>query len=303
MNLRDLEYLVAVHDLKHFRKAAERCFVSQPTLSGQLRKLEDSLGLVLIERNSRQVLFTEAGETLVRQARKVLDAVDDLKESAQAFRDPLAGEVSMGVIPTLAPYLLPLIMPALYRHMPRLNWALVEAQTNKLLDQLRRGELDLLLLAKTPEMAGLGCIELFQEPLELALPCQHPLASRADVKLKQLDGERVLLLEDGNCLRDHALGYCVSAGAAEDDSFRATSLETLRQMVAAGRGLTLVPMLAVPKEHKKDDLICYRSFNKPEPTRDIVLIFRPGSPRLTCFESIAAHIRESIPPSLFLRDE
>lgn len=300
MNLRDLEYLVAVHDLKHFRKAAERCFVSQPTLSGQLRKLEDSLGLALIERSSRQVLFTEAGEAMVKHARRVLAAVDDLKESAQAFRDPLAGEITMGIIPTLAPYLLPRVMPALYQQMPRLCWELVEAQTAVLLEQLRRGELDVLLLARTPEMAGFSSIELFKEPLELAVPRDHPLASRPEIGLKQLDGERVLLLEDGNCLRDHAMGYCISAGAAEDDSFRATSLETLRQMVAAGRGITLVPALAVPPPEQRGELVVYRSFTPPLPTRDIILLFRNGSPREACFAEIAKHICSCISDATFV---
>ena len=295
MNLRDLEYLVALYDVRHFRKAAEKCFVSQPTLSGQIRKLEDELELTLIERDTRNVMFTSAGEGVVQHARKVLSEVKQLKDKALSFKDPMSGEIRLGLIPTVAPYLLPRIMPALFNQFPNMGWQLEEQQTHVLLDMLKEGRIDALILAWLPqEMEGLGHITLYDEPLWLACAKQHELAEKTELELSELDGQMVLMLEDGHCLRDQALGYCFSAGAKEDGTFRATSLETLRHMVAAGRGVTLMPYLAVGSHPSIDHMLAYKPFNEPEPTREIALVYRRGTSRIRALQAIADAIKENV---------
>ncbi|MBW8190027.1 DNA-binding transcriptional regulator OxyR [Neiella marina] len=295
MNLRDFEYLLALYEVRHFRKAAERCFVSQPTLSGQVRKLEDELELTLIERDTRNVMFTQSGEAVVEHARRVLSEVKQLKDTAQSFRDPMSGELRIGLIPTVAPYLLPRIMPHLFQKFPEMGWQLEEQQTHVLLNQLRDGQLDALLLAWLPtEMQGLAHVTLYDEPLWLACANGHPISQQGSVSLPQLDGETVLMLEDGHCLRDQALGYCFSAGANEDGTFRATSLETLRHMVATGRGVTLMPYLAIQEHHQADPLINYQPFKSPQPTREIALVYRRGSSRVRTLQALADAIKESV---------
>jgi len=290
MNLRDLEYLVALDEEKHFRKAAERCFVSQPTLSGQLRKLEDELGVILIERTSRKVLFTPAGDAMAQQARRVLKEVRELKSIGQHFSEPMSGEIHIGFIPTVGPYLLPRIIQALRESFPQLEFYLYEEQTQSLLKRLEEGELDCLILAEMAGMEGFGSIPLYHEPMWLAVPCQHPEARSKEVPLGHLKGKKLLMLEDGHCLRDQAMGFCFEAGADEDTHFRATSLETLRNMVAAGSGITLLPALAVPPERKRDGVV-YLPCIKPEPRRTIGLVYRPGSPLRSRYEQLAEAIR------------
>ena len=199
MNLRDLEYLVALEEEKHFRKAAERCFVSQPTLSGQLRKLEDELGVILIERTSRKVLFTPAGDAMARQARKVLKEARELKSIGQHFAEPMSGEIHIGFIPTVGPYLLPHIIQDLREHFPKLEFYLYEDQTQVLLKRLEEGELDCLVLAELEGMEGFGAIPLYQEPMWLAVPQHHPEASAKAVPLHNLKGKKLLMLADGHC--------------------------------------------------------------------------------------------------------
>ncbi|MCM2678335.1 DNA-binding transcriptional regulator OxyR [Echinimonas agarilytica] len=294
MNLRDLEYLSALYDERHFRKAAERCFVSQPTLSGQIRKLEDELNITLIERDTRNVMFTSAGESIVNRARRVLDEVKSLKDTAQSFRDPMSGDLRVGLIPTVAPYLLPKMMPALFSECPNIKWQLEEQQTNVLLNQLKEGQIDALILAWLPEMEGLGHISLYDEPLYLASASGHELMSRDCVELDELDGQMVLMLEDGHCLRDQAMGYCFSAGAKEDGTFRATSLETLRHMVATGRGVTLMPYLAIEQNTQASDMLSYRPFSDPQPAREIALVYRRGTSRIRTLQAIANVIKQSV---------
>lgn len=293
MNLRDLEYLVALQELKHFRKAAEKCFVSQPTLSGQIRKLEDELDVILIERTSRKVLFTPAGEQIAEQARTVLLESKSIKEIAKSYASPTAGAIHIGLIPTVAPYLLPLIVPSMNQEFPDLDMFLHEGQTHELLKQLDEGELDCLLLAHLPDMEKYGHIELYQEPLELIVPSSHAWKGRENVDLSELNGERILMLEDGHCLRDQAMDYCFTAGAEEDQSFKATSLETLRHMIAAEAGVTLLPYLAIPKSRFTEG-VEYIKFTAPEPVRSIVLLYRKGSVRRPCFNDIAQMISKRI---------
>lgn len=293
MNLRDLEYLVALAEERHFRKAAEKCFVSQPTLSGQLRKLEDELGVVLMERTSRKVLFTPAGDAITAQARRVLAETKELRDIARTFTEPMSGELHIGLIPTVGPYLLPHIIPVLKQHFPELHIYLYEAQTHTLLKQLADGELDCLILAQLDSMDNFGSLPLYDEPMMLALPTEHAWAGREQIALSELQGEKLLMLEDGHCLRDQAMGFCFAAGIGEDNHFQATSLETLRNMVAAGSGLTLIPQLAVGL-HNGNLGVSYIPVTEPEPHRTISLLYRIHSVRRPCFNEMAKVISQLI---------
>ncbi|WIV88578.1 DNA-binding transcriptional regulator OxyR [Proteus appendicitidis] len=291
MNIRDLEYLVALAEHKHFRRAADSCHVSQPTLSGQIRKLEDELGVMLLERTSRKVLFTQQGLLLVDQAKTVLREVKVLQEMASLQGESMAGPLHIGLIPTVGPYLLPHIIPELHKNYPKLEMYLHEAQTHSLLAQLDSGKLDCAILAMVKESAPFIEVPLFEEPMKLAIYEGHPWNERGSVRMGDLAGQRLLMLEDGHCLRDQALGFCFQAGAKEDTHFRATSLETLRNMVAAGSGITLLPDLSVPQEQKRDG-VCYLECTDPNPSRSIILVYRPGSPLRNRYEQLAETIRE-----------
>jgi len=297
MNFRDLEYLIALEELKHFRKAAEKCFVSQPTLSGQIRKLEDELNIQLMERSSRKVIFTQAGLDIVAKAKTILLEAKSLKEIAKSYKQPMQGALHIGLIPTVAPYLLPIIIPAIKEHFPELDLYLHENQTHVLLKQLETGELDCLMLALLPEMSALQQYPLYQEPLELALSETHPWATKSTIELEKLRGQRVLMLEDGHCLRDQAMGFCFTAGAIEDNSFKATSLETLRHMISADHAMTLLPQLAIPIDRHQAG-IKYIPFKAPVPSREIVLLCRNNSVRKVCFDKLAKLISESVQSKL-----
>ena len=294
MNLRDLEYLIAVEEERHFHKAAERCFVSQPTLSGQLKKLEQELDILLVDRNNRQVVMTEAGQVIAEQARKVLLEARAIKEIASTFHDPMAGELHVGLIPTVAPYLLPVIMPVLKKSYPKLKLWLHEQQTAVLLKQLRKAELDLLILALPVETNEFSEIDLFNESFVLAVPKDEQLAKKKTIRLSDLDNREMLLLEEGHCLRGQALDVCFAAGASEQSGFQATSLETLRHMVAEGMGMTLLPELSVPKKVRKDDTIRYLPFTNPQPSRRIGMLYRKGSYREETFFKMAEVIKAVI---------
>jgi len=293
IKLRDLEYLNAIDEHKHFGQAAEACFVSQPTLSGQLMKLEQQLGLQLVERHRRNVMLTPAGEQLVQDARKVLQAANDFEASARALLDPFAGDLHVGLIPTLAPYLLPHIMAPLRQSLPNINFFLHENQTKVLLEQLDSGKLDILILPYLTQMDKFESYQLFDEPLMLAAPTNHPLAKLDALALGDLHGHNILTLEDGHCLKDQAMGYCFAAGAQEDNSFQATSLETLRHMVASGMGITLLPSLAA-QDRLTNEAISYVHFSAPAPKRGISLVIRPNYSRMKCVRSIVATIRQSM---------
>lgn len=297
MNIRDFEYLVALAEHKHFRKAAEACFVSQPTLSGQIRKLEDEIGTALLERSSRRVLFTNSGLQLVDQAKRVLSEVKTFKDMASGQVGEMVGPLHIGFIPTVGPYLLPRIVPMLKQRFPDLELYLHEAQTQQLVRQLEDGKLDCLVLASVVETAPFKEIEVYNEPLSIAVPSDHEWASLDQVDMLDLNGRTVLALGDGHCLRDQALGFCFAAGAKDDERFKATSLETLRNMVAAGAGITLLPELSLPKEKQKDG-VCYVKAVNPVPSRSIVLAYRPGSPLRARFEQLAAAIKTHLSPEL-----
>ncbi|MBO1518379.1 DNA-binding transcriptional regulator OxyR [Oceanisphaera pacifica] len=295
MNLRDLEYLVALSQERHFRKAAEKCFVSQPTLSGQLRKLEDELDVLLIERTSRTVLFTPAGDAITAQAKRILAETKELKDIARTFTEPMSGDMHIGLIPTVGPYLLPHIIPLFKQHFPELQLYLHEAQTHTLLQQLAEGDLDCLILAELDNMDSFSALPLYDEPMVLALPCDHAWAQRQHIALSELQGEKLLMLEDGHCLRDQAMGFCFAAGIGEDKHFKGTSLETLRNMVAAGSGLTLMPQMATEPQQANSG-VCYVPVIEPEPKRTISLLHRVNSVRRPCFNEMAKVVKDSAEP-------
>jgi LysR family hydrogen peroxide-inducible transcriptional activator len=291
MNLRDLEYLVALAELRHFRKAAERCFVSQPTLSGQIKKLEAYLGVQLLERSKHRVMLTPIGEEIVRRAQRILQEAQNLEEVARASSDPSTGPIHIGLIPTVAPYLLPLILAPLKAAFPQLELMLHEVQTDVLVKQLRQGSLDVGILAVPLHEEGLNEELLYHEPFVLATPAGHALSQQKQVSLSALNKETLLLLEDGHCLRDQALELCFSAGAREQQSFRATSLETLKHLVAAGNGMTLLPQLAAQPVLQGAS---YLPFEAPAPARTIGLLYRATSNRSPFFKTFGACIRSQV---------
>lgn len=297
MNLRDLRYLIALADQRHFGRAAEACHVSQPTLSTQLKKLEDELGVQLIERAPRQVMLTPAGRDILERARRVIAEVEQMHETARRAADPEAGSVRLGLFPTLGPYLLPHVVPNIRKQFPRLELLLVEEKTEIVLQMLREGRLDAAVLALPLHEDGLEMQILFDEPFLLALPNEHPLAKQRELKLAELSEQHLLLLEDGHCLRDQALEVCQLAGAGEKEGFRATSLETLRQMVAAGVGITLLPMLAVKPPVPASDSIRLLPFRDPAPTRKLALVWRRSS-AMTGFLRKLADVLRDLPPDL-----
>ncbi len=298
MNLRDLRYLVALADHKHFGRAAAASFVSQPTLSTQIRKLEDELDLQLIERAPRRVMLTPAGRDIAERARRILAEVDQLREVARRAHDPEAGTVRLGLFPTLGPYLLPHAVPRLRARFPRLELLLVEEKTETILAMLRDGRLDAGVLALPLHDEQLHVEPLFEEPFVLAVPSSHPLADRRSLRLDDLAEQTLLLLEDGHCLREQALDVCQLAGAGERTGFRATSLETLRQMVAAGVGITLLPVLAVKPPVARSDDIRLVPFSGRPPTRRIALVWRRSSAMHGFLLQLADALRQ-LPAELF----
>jgi LysR family hydrogen peroxide-inducible transcriptional activator len=279
LKLKDLRYLVAVADTRHFGRAAAKCFVSQPTLSAQLRKLEQNLGVQLIERQPRRVTLTPAGEEVTRHARHMLETGEAILTLAQTRRDPLAGQLRLALLPTIGPYLLPQVALKLRKALPRLELMLYEYQTAAMLEHLHAGEIDVGLLALPVNDEALASRELYQEPFVLALPESHRLATRAQARLDDLDGETLLLLEDGHCLRDQALEICARSNVREKQDFRATSIETLRQMVAAGVGITLLPALASRGAYAHARGIAIGTFARPIPSRRIGAVWRKSSAR------------------------
>lgn len=286
MNLRDLQYLVALADTGHFGEAATRCHVSQPTLSAQIKKLEEYLGVQLFERQPRQVALTDVGRQLVERARRVVQEAEDIRTLARASRDPLTGRLKVGLIPTVAPYLLPRVATRLKRRLPRLSLMLYEFQTAPLLSRLRDGDIDLAILAFPADTAGLETLTLYAEAFLVAMPRDHPLAARKRITLEQLEGETLLLLEEGHCLRDQALEVCSAAAVAEDQDFRATSLETLRQMVGAGLGITLMPRLAAEGPIAGTRGLVFRPFAPPVPSRMIGAAWRKSSSRADAIAAV-----------------
>lgn len=301
MNLRDLKYLVALADHKHFGRAAAACYVSQPTLSTQIKKLEDELGVPLVERAPRKVMLTPAGRDAADRARRIVAEVDQMKEAARRSQDPEAGTVRLGLFPTLGPYLLPHVVPRLRARFPHLELLLVEEKSDVLLSRLREGKLDAGLLALPIADDQLHTEFLFEEPFVLAVSESHPLAQRDSLSLAELSQQQLLLLEDGHCLREQALDVCRLSGANEKSEFRATSLETLRQMVAADVGITLLPTLAVKPPVARSENIHLLGFSDSHPSRQIAMVWRKSSAMSDFLQQLAQVFRE-LPPQLLQPD-
>ena len=288
--LRQLQYIIAVAEMMSFRRAAERCNVSQPSLSAQVAEIESALGVPLFERDRRGVLVTAAGQELIGRARRVLMEADDLAETAHRFVDPLAGTLRIGVIPTIAPYFLPQVVPALRKAYPHLTFVWVEDKTDTLVRSINHGQLDGALLALEANIGDLEHEAISVDPFVLATPKDHPLSRDSKPLTKnRLRGECVLLLDDGHCFRDQVLEYC-SGSKVEELGFRATSLPTLAQMVSSGTGITLLPSIAVATEAQRFQLVI-RSFARPAPFRTIVVAWRRRSALDETFRKIAATIR------------
>src|SRR5271170_107113 len=292
MNLKDLKYLVALADTGHFGRAAARTFVSQPTLSAQLKKLEEYLGVKLVERQPKNVQLTDVGKQVVVRARRMLNEGDEIVALARNNTDPFAGKLRMALIPTIGPYLLPRVMPKLRKALPHLSLMLYEYQTESLLKRLRDGEIDLGIMALPTAQDGIEARKLYDEDFTVALPNNHSLGAKSTIKVADLKGHTLLLLEDGHCLRDQALEVCSRVGVREQPDFRATSLETLRQMVATGAGVTLLPELAGRGAYRSAKGVALRRFARPAPVRQIGALWRKTSARRAVIDALCDLIGE-----------
>lgn len=292
VTLRQLQYIVAVADRKSFRRAAEDCHVAQPSLSAQVAQVEDVLGVKLFERDHRRVSMTAAGEAFVARARALLLLADELTESSRGLSDPFAGRLRLGIIPTIAPYLLGEAAPALRGAFPKLSFVWTEEKTPVLIERLGRAELDGAILALEAEVGELPHVVLGSDPFVLASPPDHPLSKkRSGVRMDELDGERVLLLDDGHCFRDQVLSFCSRAGA-EEASYRATSLPTLVQMAAGGAGVTVLPRLAVDVENRHHTLHI-RPFTPKVPARTLALVWRKRTALETALMAVGETLQKS----------
>lgn len=296
MNLKDLKYLLALAEYRHFGKAAKACSVSQPTLSIQLKKLEQALGVQLFERGQKRVLITASGLSVVEQAKNVLSAVSELERLAKLASDPFSGELRLGLIPSLGPYLLPHILPIIKQQLPKLTLYLYEEKTETLLTQLQQGSLDAVILALPVQHQGLIMHTLFKEPFFLVMPASHSLHNAKELHLKDLNHDNLLLLEEGHCLRDQALEIvCHEKSKLEEKTnYRATSLETLRHMVASGAGITLLPLLALEEQ----PLIVNKPLAGPIPERKIGMLWRKASALEPCCKRLATLISNKLPAVL-----
>ena len=289
MTLTELRYIVAVAREKHFGRAAEACFVSQPTLSVAIKKLEDELEVKLFERGANEITVTPLGEEIVRQAQTVIEGAAGIKETAKRGKDPVSGPLRLGVIYTIGPYLLPDLVRQAIDRVPQMPLMLQENFTAKLLDMLRTGELDCAIMAEPFPDTGLAVAPLYDEPFKVAVPKTHPLAKRKQVSAEELKQETMLLLGTGHCFRDHVLEVCPEYARFSSDaegirkSFEGSSLETIKYMVASGMGVTVVPQLSVPKDAQPH--VRYIAFTNPVPTRRVVLAWRRT---FTRYEAIAA---------------
>jgi len=279
MTLTELRYIVALAREKHFGRAAEKCFVSQPTLSVAVKKLEDELGVILFERGQHEISVTPQGEAIIRQAEKVLAEAAHIKELAAAANDPLAGPLSIGAIYTIGPYLLPKLVPLLRARAPQMPLLLQENFTAKLLEALKNGELDVAIVALPIEESGLVAQPVYDEVFRVLTPAQHPWAKEKAIAPRRLLEEPLLLLGRGNCFRDQVLDLCARAGAGGPQVLEGSSLETIRLMVASGIGVTVMPASAVDGLPKNDALLRVKPFTEPTPSRRVGLVWRASFPR------------------------
>lgn len=298
MNIRDLQYIVAVSEERHFGRASDKCNVSQPALSGQIRKLEDYLGVILFERTSRTVQITPIGEEIVAKARQLIILSEEILDIAQTAKDPLSGSFKLGMIATIAPFLSPLILPAIRRHLPNISLILVEGLTADLEKAVAMGDLDGAITATMPLASHLNDIPLYEEPFWIALPRSHKLASRRTINLSEIDHDELLLLADGHCLRDQVLGVCQATKNASHANTRQTSLGTLLALVEAGDGVTLVPALTKPNDNSLYSTIITRPEASGLAGRQVRIISRASFPRKILLERMASTVKENVPQNL-----
>lgn len=292
ISLKHLRYFAAVARYGHFGKAAEHCAISQPALSMQIQDLEEELGLKLIERRARGAVLTEPGKEIARRAARILGEVRDLADYANQCGQLLSGPLRLGVIPTIAPYLLPHLLVTLRERHPHLDLHVRETQTSVLLAELENGQLDVLFLALPVEAADVETLRLFEDRFLLAMPTGRRPRARVRAGPELIKNDRLLLLEEGHCLRDQALSYCNLRQVSSIDTFGASSLATLVQMVSNGMGLTLLPEISVAQECTRGDIALVR-FEDPQPTRTLGLAFRASSPRRRDFEELGRLIVET----------
>ncbi|HEB59902.1 MAG TPA: LysR family transcriptional regulator [Gammaproteobacteria bacterium] len=298
MNLRDLQYVIAVAETRHFGRAAERCFVSQPTLSGQIRKLEDELGVALFERTHRQVALTPVGEAILEHAREIMDQVAAITDLAAARADPLAGRLRLGAIPTLSPYLMPLILIPLKKQHPQMTLVLSEEMTDTLTARLHAHEIDAALLATPVDDPALVSLPLFDEPFWVAYPRKHRFYAKEKITLRDLESEKLLLLGEGHCLAEQARDLCglgERQGENEMADLRAASLETLIQLVAAGFGITLVPALAMRGSWTTGSGVVAQPLASARASRRVSLVYRRSFPRRAALDALADVVRANLP--------
>ncbi len=276
MNLRDLKYLVAVADLRSFVQAAEKCFISQPTLSTQIKKMEESLGVRIFERTNKKVFPTELGEKIIASAQRVLLEIAQIEELAKNAQNPFVGNFRLGAFPTLSTYIFPGLVPVIKRAMPELRLILIEEKTDQLIAQLKLGKIDAALIALPIYDDFLIAEKLFDDEFKLAVAANNSLAKKQIIEPEDLANEQILLLDEGHCLRDQALQVCKLKGAEEQQDVRATGLETLRQMVRAETGITFMPQIAI--SNAEIDIV-YIPFTEPVPKRTIGLVWRKTSCR------------------------
>ncbi|PLY16857.1 MAG: LysR family transcriptional regulator [Sedimenticola sp.] len=298
MNLRDLKYLIAVAESKHFGKAAERCFVSQPTLSSQIKKLEEQLGVTIFERSNRSVELTPVGEAIIDHARRCTEQAEALVQTAKIYQDPLAGQLRIGAIPTLSPYLIPLIFQALKQGYPQLHPVFSDEVTGALESRLSNHEIDVAVLATPARDKGFEEIPLFDEPFWLIHPLQHPLYTKDEITREDLRDVEMLLLSDEHCLSRQIVEICqldTKPKQRELDELRAFGLETLIQFVSTGFGCTLVPALAVHGGRMTGSGVIARKLEVPEAFRRVRLVYRPNFPRLQALQALAGIILKTLP--------
>jgi LysR family hydrogen peroxide-inducible transcriptional activator len=292
MTLTELKYIVAVARERHFGRAAEACFVSQPTLSVAIKKLEDELGTLLFERRSNEITLTPVGERIVAQAQRVLDDAAQIKEIAKQGKDPLNGPLRLGVIYTIGPYLLPALVRQLLKDAPKMPLLLNENLTVKLIEMVKNGEVDVAILALPLPDTGMMIQPVYDEPFTVAIPKGHPWAARKSIPSEDLKSETMLLLGTGHCFRDQVLEVCPELSrfsvAAEgmQKTFEGSSLETIRQMVASGVGVTVMPITSVPEKAPRDSLIDYKPFKAPAPDRRVVLMWRKSFTRAQAIDAL-----------------
>jgi LysR family hydrogen peroxide-inducible transcriptional activator len=290
MTLTELRYIVAVAETRHFGRAAERCFVSQPSLSASVKNLEEELGVTLFERGKRGVFLTEAGEQIVAQARRALEEADRVKRVARQGRDPLKGVLRLGIIHTIAPYLLPQLVAALRRTAPGMPLDVEENTTANLDRMLKAGELDAVILALPYEGPGIETLPLYEESFRVAAPAGHPLARKKTIAVEELDAGELLLLPVGHCFRDQVLDACHEFSRPPEAGRQGNSLETLRSMVASGLGVTVLPATALTARHA-NPLVKTLSFSDPSPVRRVALASRRGFHRPAALATVAEAVR------------